>query len=134
MNEAMRAAVNAVVDRAPPLTPDKAAQLRVIFGIDRATGPTSIDHGYPGVYFILAGDRIKIGYSQDPRKRLLDMQVGSPVELTLLHVISCPTRSHQRLVERQLHEKFAALRVHGEWFRAAGIQAYVRSLCQESCS
>lgn len=54
---------------------------------------------------------VKIGVSDDPEARLDDLQTGSPVPLVLLWQV----HGGQRL-EAALHERFAAVRTHGEWF------------------
>jgi len=54
---------------------------------------------------------VKIGVSDDPEKRLSDLQTGSPVPLVLLWQV----HGGQRL-EAMLHERFATYRTHGEWF------------------
>ncbi|MEU3363876.1 MarR family transcriptional regulator [Streptomyces pseudogriseolus] len=54
---------------------------------------------------------VKIGVSDDPEARLDDLQTGSPVPLVLLWQV----HGGQRL-EIALHERFAAVRTHGEWF------------------
>lgn len=64
------------------------------------------------IYFISSGDAVKIGISQDVARRLESLQCGSPVELTLLG-----TRPGGEVEERALHQKFAHLRIRGEWFR-----------------
>lgn len=77
---------------------------------------TSKPHSKPEVYFVEGGEGeqrlIKIGYSNDTRTRLGELQVGSPVELRLLGTIA-----GSRATEAQLHTIFAADRVRGEWFR-----------------
>lgn len=68
------------------------------------------------VYFVLAAksELIKIGYAQDGWKRLGSLQVGSPEELLMLGLI----RTYLPLeLERDLHERFKAHRVRGEWFK-----------------
>jgi hypothetical protein len=67
------------------------------------------------VYFIQAGQDgpIKIGVAADPLLRLDDLQVGSPVALTLLAAIPGGA-----VHERQLHARFAEGRIRGEWFSA----------------
>ncbi|MFJ8469629.1 GIY-YIG nuclease family protein [Streptomyces swartbergensis] len=58
------------------------------------------------------GSRIvKIGYSNAPEKRLWFLQVGSPVELSLL----ARFEGSQDL-EAALHRYFGARHVRGEWF------------------
>ena len=65
------------------------------------------------VYFIEGGGLIKIGYSATLTARLAELCYLSPVPLTLL----C-TMPGNRSVEQQLHQRFAHLRDHGEWFRS----------------
>lgn len=66
------------------------------------------------IYFIRAvnSGAIKIGVSNDPRRRLESMQTGSPEPLELLGVLPGGVDE-----ERRLHQRFAAYRIHGEWFR-----------------
>lgn len=68
------------------------------------------------VYFIQRGERgdIKIGYSDKPGRRLSALQTGSPEPLHLL-----ATLPGDMALERELHRRFAAHRLNGEWFRPA---------------
>jgi len=64
------------------------------------------------VYFIRAeSGQIKIGVSVDVVERLQDLQSASPSRLELLGTVSGGLRE-----EGRLHRKFAAHRLHGEWF------------------
>jgi hypothetical protein len=64
------------------------------------------------VYFVRADTgEIKIGIATDPDARLRALQVGSPVKLGLL--VTCPGG---RPKEAEYHQRFAAHRLHGEWF------------------
>jgi hypothetical protein len=65
------------------------------------------------VYFIQAedGGPIKIGLAGDPTKRLSELQRTSPQRLRIL-ATEPGSASH----ERELHERFAEHRLHGEWF------------------
>ncbi len=68
------------------------------------------------VYFIQdgPGGAIKIGVTAgSPQVRLSALQTGNPRRLELL--ASIPGSSRE---EAALHERFAALRIQGEWFRA----------------
>lgn len=70
---------------------------------------------YPGfVYFIQgeSGGAIKIGYTQDVKARLKSLQTGHPDVLVLL---ACFPGNQSD--ERDLHEKFDAFRLRGEWFK-----------------
>ena len=70
------------------------------------------------LYVIGEGDGsgvVKIGRSVDPESRLRTLQTGYPRKLTLLHVE--PGGGH---LEPKLHERFASLQTHGEWFDFRG--------------
>lgn len=64
------------------------------------------------VYFILAGDYIKVGFSTNPHKRIKSMQTGSPFVLVMLADI--PGSKDD---EQEIHRMFPDLHVRGEWFR-----------------
>lgn len=67
------------------------------------------------VYFIqgVDGGPIKIGYARNPEARLKDLQLASPVQLRLLAIVD-----GGKPRETELHQRFAHLRSHGEWFIA----------------
>lgn len=64
-------------------------------------------------YFIesAATGLIKIGRSVDPEKRLKELQTAAPDKLSILK-----TFPENLFSEASMHEKFAHLRRHGEWF------------------
>lgn len=65
------------------------------------------------VYFIQCQTTmlIKIGFAGDPMSRLSNLQCGSPTKLRIVAQVRKP-----QIYEKELHEKFAAHRRHGEWF------------------
>lgn len=66
------------------------------------------------IYFIACTEteRVKIGFTAgDPHKRLKALQTGAPAPLVMMEY-----RPGTQEEERQLHERFAATRLHGEWF------------------
>ncbi len=75
------------------------------------------------VYFIRQADTgfIKIGRAADPWRRLPNIQVGSPQQLTLLGVV----KEHGAFTESDLHDAFNVHHFRGEWFREAGSLAEV---------
>ena len=83
------------------------------------------------VYFIRAGENVKIGFSRDVSQRLAQLQTFFPFPLELL--ASLPGSA---LTERQMHRRFKCSRVTGEWFRLTpDIAAFVdennvRTACQ----
>lgn len=60
-------------------------------------------------------NRVKIGYSRDPKKRLEELQIGNPVKLSMLYFFPVNEFQAKRL-EGELHRKFKFLNVGGEWF------------------
>ena len=68
------------------------------------------------VYFVQSGSigPIKIGYSEDPPRRLSGLVTMSPERLHLLGTIPANEGT-----EGRLHKRFAGFRLHGEWFRPA---------------
>lgn len=67
------------------------------------------------VYFLRAGDFIKIGKTTDDTgNRVASLQTGCPFPIEVLATIRGGRRR-----EARLHKTFAALRAHGEWFHAS---------------
>ena len=54
---------------------------------------------------------IKIGTSNNPMHRLMELQIGSPDTLIMLKYVDSLTYP-----ETELHQRFKHLRRHGEWF------------------
>jgi hypothetical protein len=78
------------------------------------------------IYFIHAPEvaLLKIGYTNDPVRRLQMLQTGSPTKLELLAV-----EEGDAAREAALHSQFSMLRRHGEWFDyAVTLQGYVATL------
>ena len=67
------------------------------------------------IYFIgsLESGTVKIGKSNNPEKRLAELQIGNPHKLVLYGII---TNVSQEL-ENRLHQLFGDLHIKGEWFR-----------------
>jgi len=72
------------------------------------------------LYVISCGlERAKIGVADDARKRLRELQVGSPDELKL--ALSQPYRERRDAVAvaEELYRSFAGRRLRGSWYRLA---------------
>lgn len=70
---------------------------------------------YPSsVYLIQCNDLYKIGFSNQPKKRLEMLQIGSPYELRLIWEDKV---YNYMQIEEGLHKKFENKRVRGEWFK-----------------
>ncbi len=63
------------------------------------------------IYFVQNLDNVKIGYTDNPRVRIYDLQVASPFPLSVLLIIDGGIER-----ERFLHKKFKEYNVSGEWF------------------
>lgn len=75
----------------------------------------------PGyVYFIfnLDSNAIKVGFTQDVRKRLAALQTSSPAQLELLGAIKTQSATTAKQLEKDLHQQFAQWHLSGEWFKA----------------
>lgn len=70
--------------------------------------PLPVPRG-PVVYFLRKGEEIKIGFTHLLSQRMV--QLGGDLELL-------GTVSGTYTTERVYHERFAHLRLHGEWFKA----------------
>jgi len=65
------------------------------------------------VYFIQgAEDSIKIGRSNDPDRRLMELQTASPIELKFIKVIEGDEK-----LESEIHTRFGKSNIRGEWFK-----------------
>lgn len=58
----------------------------------------------------------KIGISSDIKGRIAELQVGSPVKLSLMWKELFEDRWDARRVEASLHQSLDEFRMHGEWF------------------
>jgi hypothetical protein len=68
----------------------------------------------PHLYLIGEGNGsgvVKIGRSENPRRRLSDVQVNTPLRMQLIHVVEDGGD-----FERPLHREFADINITGEWF------------------
>jgi hypothetical protein len=70
------------------------------------------------VYIVLActTNLVKIGYCSDIKKRLGQLSTHCPVKLEILSLFY----RDDRVVEQQLHRRFARYRTRGEWFTLEG--------------
>jgi len=79
------------------------------------------------VYFFRSGPFIKIGTTTKLKHRLQNVQTSHPTPVVLAGAV----RGDKRL-ERELHRRFATLRVNGEWFREVDdLAVYVANLAAE---
>lgn len=65
------------------------------------------------LYFIKSNDLVKIGTAERVNKRLAELQIGNPVKLEVIKIIS-PVKPR---FEKELHKKLREYHVRDEWFR-----------------
>lgn len=74
------------------------------------------------IYFLRAGEFVKIGQSKRWRIRREQMQIGSPYTIVPLLVLIDEPK-----LERKLHNKFRASHFRGEWFHMGpAISAFIK--------
>ena len=77
------------------------------------------------VYFIRAGEFIKIGRANDPYERMYQLQTGNPIKLELLEIRGYPDRQSALEAEKTLHDYFEGVRTEGEWFIGQYVERYL---------
>ncbi len=79
------------------------------------------------IYFIKAGQYVKIGYTRDITKRMSSIQTGNPLVLELLALIKGNNKK-----EKQLHYDFSVYHKHGEWFEYTGtLVTFIENICHQ---
>lgn len=83
------------------------------------------------VYFILNEDSnaVKIGRAKDLEKRMKALQTSSPAKLKLIKSVQVKVGEEAQELEKSLHQRFSAIRLAGEWFKAdANLLEYINQL------
>lgn len=77
---------------------------------------------------------IKIGMSNNPKKRIANLQTACPYELEIITAIKCLDREHCLNVERVAHKLYRKNRMRGEWFLvdAKQINGFAKKLEEKS--
>ena len=74
--------------------------------------PTFPSGKYVYVIEAMGTNRVKIGYTKDPKRRYYDLNHASAVNLKVLYLIKVTTKKAEKVV----HNLFADDRIKGEWF------------------
>ncbi|OYV96661.1 MAG: hypothetical protein B7Z73_00330 [Planctomycetia bacterium 21-64-5] len=112
----LRLLADGLVSRCAPASAEAAAVAARIRELADELAFREAPNDRPGelfVYFIEAREalRVKIGVARDPQARLAQLQTASGARLSLLGRVR-----GGRAFEAALHQRFAELRIHGEWF------------------
>jgi hypothetical protein len=59
---------------------------------------------------------VKIGVSDDPERRIAELQIGNAVKIVLVGFFVCGSWLIARTLEASVHAALAAFRLSGEWF------------------
>lgn len=86
-------------------------------GVPLHRARSRLTKGYVYAIRVIGFDLVKIGYSNAPKRRLVELESGSGMTGGLDMILSFPAKP---AVERQLHARFADQRLFGEWFRLGG--------------
>lgn len=80
--------------------------------------------GKTWVYLLHWQDRgpCKIGMADDPRQRLVELQVGNPYDLFLFEAWGFPERIHAQQIEAAILKRLKSCRLRGEWVNATPLQ------------
>jgi hypothetical protein len=74
------------------------------------------------IYFMYSAGRVKIGFSTGLRGRQLQLKASGPFPPVVVLIVKGTEES-----EREIHAKFAADRLHGEWFKLSPkIRSFLR--------
>lgn len=76
------------------------------------------------VYFMKAGNVVKIGFTTNPRARLHSLQTGCADPAIIVKIVEGTRRK-----ERYFHKRFEIYRLKGEWFDLRGMLAKYLERC-----
>lgn len=76
------------------------------------------------VYFLRAGNTVKIGFSTNLSERLRNIRTGCPEKVRLVKVVAGTMKT-----ERMYHDRYAEYRLDGEWFDLRGRLAKYLEMC-----
>jgi hypothetical protein len=108
-----------VLAASPPLR-------RKFLPLEPPSGAVEAQPTRPSLVYFIGSElgQVKIGMARVPERRLRELQTSHPAKLTIL--ATCEG-GHER--EQGYHRKFAAHRLHGEWFeRCPEIEAEIARL------
>lgn len=76
------------------------------------------------VYFLKAGDYIKIGLSKDVHARIESFKTSNPYKIKIVGIMPHLTKKRAFEVEKKLHNYFSHIRSNREWFCLPNFSCY----------
>jgi hypothetical protein len=99
----------------------------------RRPGADTRHKGPASVYFIRAGELIKIGRAKNTERRIKTLQCAAPEKLELIYEARYETAAEAIQQEQSFHKAFKDARVRGEWFmETPAITSHIAHLKQSS--
>ena len=80
------------------------------------------------IYLMVAGNDIKIGVSENPKRRLTEVQTGNPKEVRLAYIEEMDSKQQAYYVEKELHKTYKKLNKQGEWFKGLSIVKVIKKI------
>lgn len=71
------------------------------------------------VYFIGCNEYTKIGYTNDIKRRMREIQTCNPYNIKLLYIIN---NVHNVSIEKHAHLHFKQYHIRGEWYKISDSQ------------
>ena len=68
------------------------------------------------IYYVSCKDYIKIGYTNNPKLRLSEMQTGNPYKLKIIKLLKNKTQQQEKILHKKLKSKYPKLHKHREWY------------------
>ena len=79
------------------------------------------------VYMIRCKGFLKIGHAKNPEKRIQELQIGNPFELTTVALLPFPSKASAHAFEKDLHRRLKKHKIRGEWFRYGSVALALKS-------
>ena len=68
------------------------------------------------IYYVSCKDYIKIGYTNNPKLRLSEMQTGNPYKLKIIKLLKNKTQQQEKILHKKLKSKYPKLHKYREWY------------------
>lgn len=75
------------------------------------------------VYILQDDDEVKVGFSDSPKQRLIQIRMERNAPVTLVHQVECRNRREARYIESWTHWRLRKHRLGYEWFKTSPAKA-----------